>query len=380
MDKDVAVIGLGQTQYRPIDNVHNSTEMVLEAVERALDDASLELAEIDGVVTSSIDLWDGRTASNFYLTEVVGSVLKPETRVAGDGTLAVYQAAINLMAGGYEKVLVVSSCKGGEADHEAISNWVFDPIFQQPLGLDYLAAAALQARHFLDHYGVSPEACAGVVTKNRGNGAKNPRAMFQEAVSLEQVLDSGVRATPLTELDVAPLGDGACALVMARKEAVDRSRHRPVWLEGMASVLGAHYLGDRPLYKDETLKKAAAKAYRMAGVEDPARNLDVVELSEYYSYQELMWSESLGLCPFGQGADLLLSQETRPGGAIPINPSGGLLSGAPFVVAGMSRVLECVWQLRGQAGGVQLAEVSKALAHGTTGPCGQGHCVLILGN
>ncbi|MBU1742785.1 MAG: thiolase family protein [Proteobacteria bacterium] len=379
MDNEVAIIGLGQTEYRPVNPHQNATEMVLDAVELALADASLELADVDGVVTASIDLWDGRTASNFYLTEVVGSVLKPETRVAGDGTLAVYQAVINLLTGEYEKVLVVSSSKGSEADHEAISNWVFDPIYQQPLGLDYLVAAALQARAYMNQYDVSPESWARVVTKNRANGAHNPRAMRQKVVSLEEVLDSGMRASPLREPDVAPTGDGACALVMARKEAVDQSRHRPVWLKGMANVLGAHYLGDRPLFKDETLQMAAIKAYRMAGVDDPRRDLDVVELSEYYSYQELMWSESLGLCPFGQGADLLFSGETGREGKMPVNPSGGLISGSPFVVGGMARVLECAVQLRGEAGGAQLQKISRALAHGTTGPCGQGHCVLILG-
>lgn len=380
MDAKVAVIGLGQSEYLSRNTLQNTTETVLGAVQAALKDASMELAEIDGIVTASIDLWDGRTASNFYLTEVVGSVLKPETRVAGDGTLAVYQAAINLLTGNYNKVLVVSSCKGSEADHDAISNWVFDPIYQQPLGLDYLTAAALQANQYMHQFDVSPEALARVVVKNRANGALNPRTMLRQAVSLEEVLDSEILATPLRALDVAPLGDGACAMVLAREEAVDESRHQPVWLQGMANVLGAHYLGDRLLGQDETLIRAAAKAYSTAGVNDPRRDLDVVELSEHFSHQELMWSESLGLCMAGEGADLLLSGETGIGGQIPVNPSGGLLSGNPFVVGGMARVLECVLQLRGQAGKVQIENASKALAHGTTGPCGQGHCVLILGD
>ncbi len=380
VDTNVAVIGLGQSEYLSSNTIQNSTETVGDAVQMALRDASTELAEIDGVVTSSIDLWDGRTASNFYLTEVVGAVLKPETRVAGDGTLAVYQAAINLLTGKYKKVLVVSACKGSEADHDAISNWVFDPIYQQPLGLDYLTAAALQADQYTRQFGVSPESMARVVVKNRANGALNPRTMLRKAVSLEDVLGSEMRATPLKELDVSPVGDGACAMVLAQAEAVDESRHQPVWLQGMANILGDHYLGDRALGQDEILQQAATKAYRMAGVDDPCRDLDVVELSEYYSYQELMWSESVGLCEFGAGADLLYSGETQIGGKIPVNPSGGLLSGNPFVVSGMTRVLECALQLRGQAGDVQVDNVSKALAHGTTGPCGQGHCVLILGN
>lgn len=379
MGNAVAIIGLGQTVYQPENRLLNSSEMVLEAVQLALQDAGLKLNEIDGIVTSSIDLWDGRTASNFYLTEVVGAVLKPETRVAGDGALAVFQAAINLLSGNYQRVLVVSSNKGCEADHEAISNWVLDPIYQQPLGLDYLTTAALQAHRYMNLYGITGEALAEVVVKNRANGAVNPRVMLNKAVSLDEVLGSEMRATPLRALDVAPSGDGACALVMVHDDMVDKFKHQPIWIQGMACVLGSHYLGDRNPGRDEALVRAAEKAYRMAGIQYPRKDLDLVELSEYYSPQELIWSEALGLCPYGRGAELLRSGATHKEGDIPINPSGGLLSGAPFVVAGMARVAECVLQLRGEAGGPQVPHPSKALAHGSTGPAGQGHSVLILG-
>lgn len=379
MNKEVAIIGVGETAFSAGNSLQNSSEMVLDAVEAALRDASMDLGEIDVVVSASIDLWDGRTASNFYLTEVVGSVLKPETRVAGDGSLAVFQGAINLLAGSYCKVLAVSVNRGSESDHEAISNWVFDPIYLQPLGLDYLSAAGLQAKQYMNQYGVDPESFARVVVKNRGNGVHNPRGILQTAVGLDEAMNSEMRSSPLRALDIAPTGDGACALVMVRKEAVARSNHDAVWIQGMGHVLGAHYLGDRSLAEDEALREAAKKAYQMAGVNDPRRDMSVVELSENYSYQELMWSEALGLCELGKGAELLLSGETHRGGTIPVNPSGGLLSGNPFVVAGMARVAECVLQLRGEAGGVQVPDVSRALAHGTIGPCGQGHCVLILG-
>ena len=79
MDERVAIVGLGQSGYSLRNALQNASEMVLDAVELALEDAAISLAQIDAIVTSSIDLWDGRTASNFYLTEVVGSVLKPET-------------------------------------------------------------------------------------------------------------------------------------------------------------------------------------------------------------------------------------------------------------------------------------------------------------
>ncbi|MGQ9655610.1 MAG: thiolase C-terminal domain-containing protein, partial [Thermodesulfobacteriota bacterium] len=139
-----------------------------------------------------------------------------------------------------------------------------------------------------------------------------------------------------------------------------------------------YYLGERDLTDPVALVKSAKKAYEMAGIADPRREIDVVELSEYYSYQELLWSEGLGLCERGQGGRLLDSGSTQIQGPIPVNPSGGVLAGNPFTVAGLVRVAEAYLQLKGQAGEHQVEGAKTALAHGTTGPCGQQHCVMIL--
>ena len=116
----------------------------------------------------------------------------------------------------------------------------------------------------------------------------------------------------------------------------------------------------------------------MAGITNPLREIDVAEICEQYSYQELLWTEGLGFCGGGDGGKLVDAGVTSMGGELPVNPSGGMLSGNPTMVAGMTRVTEATLQLRGEAGGRQIPGAKTALAHGFTGACGQHHCVLVL--
>ena len=377
---NAVIIGVGQTAYEPAKPSQAIPEMVLEAVERALADARIGMEAIDAVVTASVDLWDGRTASNIQVTEVVGAVMKPEARVAGDGLLAAIHAAMTVGAGAYGAVLVAAHCKMSEGQHWTCSNWAVDPICQQPLGLDFLSAAGLQARAYEQRHGVGASHWARVVEKNARNARANPLAPRGPDRSAADVLASSVIADPLRALDAAPATDGACVLILASPErARSLGVEKPVALLGAGYACEAHYLGDRELTATDALGAASGRAYTMAGIESPLRDVQVVECSEAFSYQELLWSEGLGLCGPGQGARLLEEGITRPGGRLPVNPSGGMLGGSPFVVAGLARFAEAVLQVRGDAAGRQVAGVRRAIAHGTHGPAGQHHSVVVVG-
>ena len=118
----------------------------------------------------------------------------------------------------------------------------------------------------------------------------------------------------------------------------------------------------------------------MAGVTSPEKEIDVAEIADEYSYQELLWMEGLGLCGRGEAGKLIDAGVTEIGGKLPVNSSGGMLAGNPNIVAGMARVAEAVLQLRGEAGEKQVPGASVALAHGTTGACGAHQCVMTLSN
>lgn len=374
----VAVVGVAQTPYAP-GQKETIPELVYAAVQGALADAGIGIDAVDHVVTASIDLWDGLTASNIAITEVVGAVMRPEARVAGDGLLAAIHAYMVAASGHHDIVLLVAHAKCSATDHWAASNWTFDPVYQQTLGLDYLVAGGLQADAYCSAYGIERRHLAAVVVKNRANGSGNPVVRGVTPVTAGAVLAAPLLAAPLGELDCAPATDGACALVLAAAPVAGRFP-RAVWIQGLGYCQDAHYLGDRALAEPRALVRAARRAYGMAGISHPRQQLSLAEVSEPFSYQELMWMEGLGLAEPGQAWRMVLDGLTQRDGSFPVNPSGGFLGGSPHVVGGLARLAEAVLQVRGEAEGRQVAEVSRVVVHGTTGAAGQSHAVMVVGS
>jgi acetyl-CoA C-acetyltransferase len=379
----VGVIAVAQTKYSDLRQDVGFGELAYEVVHQVLEETGLRFTEdgtgIDATVTSSHDQWSGRTISQLDVEDVVGGHYGTEEKVVGDGAQAVAYGAMQILGGDHSCVLVMSYCMESITEGPIIENIGFDPLYQRLLGLDFVSAGALQAQRYMHRFGITTEELAKVVVKNRGNAANNPYAQEPLELTVEDVLKSRMLAYPLRELDAKPISDGAVALVLASEERAGKLTDRPVWITGIGSCYEAHYLGNRDLADCDALTAAAKRAYKMAKIADPVKELDLAEISEHYSYQELLWSEGLGFCEKGEGGSLINRGLTEMRGELPINASGGVLSGVPATVAGATRVAEAVLQLRGEAGSHQVERATVALAHGTTGACGQHHCVLILG-
>ena len=384
MAERVAIVAVAQTKYHPNRNDVNEGEMAYEAIEKVLQETGLTFADdgtgIDSSVTCSQDFWDGRTMSNLNIISYDGSHLGTEDKVAADSTNAIYCAFGQILSGFHDIVLVISHCKESQSDRSIIENCAFDPIFMRPLGFDFLTAAALQARRYMHKYRVTAEQFAKVAVKNRGNAKNNPVAQEPMDITVKDVLRSKVLVDPIRLLDTKPTSDGACAMILAREEKARKLTARPVWITGISNCYETHYLGDRDLAECDALVSAARRAYEMAGISNPVKEIDVAEICDEYSYQELLWMEGLGFCGRGEAGKLIDAGVTQMGGQLPVNPSGGMLSGNPTVVAGMARVAEVALQLRGEAGKRQVPGASIALAHGVTGICGQHQCVMVLSN
>ncbi len=383
MAQKVGVVAFAQTRFESAKDELEIAELVYEVVEEVLSKSGLTFGGdskgIDATVSCSQDHWDGRTISSQPVCDVAGGHLRPEEKVAGDGALAVYYAALQILSGHYQRVLVVAHCKESHAPAPLIENAGFDQLYHRQLGVDFTAAAALQANEYMHRYGVTREQCAQVVVKSRRNAKNNPYAQPLPGVSVEDVLAAPMLADPISTLDAKPGADGACALILASEAAARRLSEKPVWLLGMGCRYDAHFPGQRILSNPAALTLAADMAYTMAGITSPADEIGLIELSEYYSYQELMWIEGLGVCAPGEAGGMTASGATDLGGRLPVNPSGGLLSGVPVTVAGLNRVVEVARQLRGEAGTSQVNGVRRAVAHGTSGVCGQAQCVLVFG-
>lgn len=374
----IAIVGVAQTPCKRANKESTHYDLIYDVTNRALADAGYTLDDIDNVITVSNDFWDGRTISSMAIQEAAGAHDKNVSTVEGDGAFGAFYGAMRTL-GGFSTTLVVAHSKGSEGDSNMITNGMFDPVYHRPLGIDAVSSAAIQANAYQSRFGITPEQCARVSVKNHANARNNPYAQLPLDLSIEDVLQSRMIADPLKLLDCSPIGDGAAAIIIANEAAASRSRTKPVWVRGVAHCAEAYFLGDRDLADPKALKDATTRAYAMAGISDPLAEIDVVELYDAFSYMELLWLEGMGFCDAGQGGALIDKGTTRMDGFLPVNPSGGVLSAHPVLTAGMVRIIEAALQVRGDAGDRQVANAKTALAHGINGPCGQSHCVWILG-
>ena len=376
MDR-VAIIGLAQTKYQRY-NPASHAELAYEVTCNALEDAGLSIDDVDNTVTVCNDFWDGRTISSMAITEATGSHRVPTTNVEGDGTYGALMGLMRILSGHHRVTLVVAQSKPSEGIPSVITNAMFDPVYERMLGLDAINSSALQMRRYMSKFGVTEEQCARVSVKNHGNARNNPYAHLPLDISVEHVLRSRVLADPIKLLDASPMSDGACAIVMADESMAKKKGRKSVWIKGVGHCADAYHLGDRDLADTAALEAAAKRAYDMAGVNDPMKDIDVAELYDAFSYMELMWMEGLGLCRQGEAGAIIDRGVTEMKGNLPVNPSGGVLSAHAVQVAGLARIAEAVLQLRGEAGARQVDGAKVALAHGIEGACGQGHCVFVL--
>jgi acetyl-CoA C-acetyltransferase len=376
----VAIVGIGQTGYRAaaLDRVYY--EHVYEAARLALADAGLDRGDVDTVICSGWDAVDGRTISDMHTTMAAGGYLKDSSHVGEDGIMALAYAYLRLASGLFDMALVAGHGHA-ESSFETVSHVVFDPLFLRPLGQSHLVSLALQACAYSERHRVSEEHVARVVVKNRKSGIGNPRAHLRSQVTVQEVLDSDLISYPLRALHCPPQSTGGVALILAGEHAVRRVTLNPVWITGIGWAIDGYDLGSKDVARLSSLAMAAERAYRMAGITDPLRELDLAEVHDITAFHEIMVYEALGLVPEGRGASLAEEGVTGAGGDLPVNLSGGVLSTNLYGASGLVRVAEAALHLRGQAGQQQVQGARRALAHGMSAPSGahaRTDCVVIV--
>ena len=379
MDR-AAIVGVGMTAIEKNKIRDGFADMAWEAVNLALDDAGMTIDDVDNVVTTSNDFWDGRTISCMAVSDASGAHDKNVSCVEADGTFGAFYGLTRVLSGAYGTTLVTAHSKGSESVSSLITNAAFDPIYERAIGMDMISACAMQASAYMHRTGTTAEQIARVSVKNHGNARHNPKAQLPMDLSIDEVLASEMICDPLHKLDCSPVSDGCCALIIADEARAKDAAKQPIWIKGTAFCADAYHLGDRDLSRAAALSQASRKAFSMAGISDPSTQVDVAELYDAFTYQELMWLEAMGLCADGQAGRELEAGAFEIHGRLPVNPSGGLLSGHPVIAAGLIRMAEVVRQLRGEAGGAQVKDPKVGVAHGVNGLCGQSHCVWILSN
>lgn len=374
MSSGVAIVGVAQTRYEAAKDHLAYNELVYEVVAQLLRETGVKMAEIHSQVTASQDMFDGKTISSMSVAEVVGGYLNSEAKVAADGLQAVLYGAARVLSGSYEYTLIAAHAKESESHRPAVTVSMFDPFTQRPLGLHDAIASGLHAQRYLHVSGLAAADLAELSRRRHQDAKKNPLAQRAGDFSTKQILGSPQVAGPLREMMVSPISDGACAVLLASADKAKAFGKRAVWIAGMGNCTDAYWT-ERDLGTARALELAGAKAYRDAGIGDPAKDLDVAEISARCAHEEPLFAHSLRL--FDGEAQQWMEQPGK-GKGVAVNPSGGAITGNPTSVAGLTRLAEAYLQLSGQAGEHQVPGARTALAHAADGICGQGHSVVIL--
>jgi acetyl-CoA C-acetyltransferase len=366
MGRHVGIVGLGQTHHSRRRTDVSQVGLAREAVDRALADANLTMEDIDSVVVATGPvLFAAVNQPEKWLVDAIGATLKPVVRVtSGGGTgLAGALSGYYQIAGGFaERVLVVAYDKLSEGALQYSISTLYDPFWGREFAVGIMGFSAAYWRARMDVLGHTEEAAAMVAVKNRKNAIKNPYAHVKKEVTLEEVLNSKPLAWPIKLLDVPPISDGAAAIVLASEKAAAKSTDRPAWIRGIGYFCEADNAPERSLLISEPLAIAVRHIYRAAGITNPRRQFDVVEVQEPYTCFELSYYESLGLCAPGKAAELIASGATQVDGDIPVNPSGGCAGANPIGAAGLIRVIEAAAQVMGKSGDIQIPGAKLALA------------------
>lgn len=383
MNGRIAIVGVGHAGFAPITAGISYKELMFEAATRAYDDAGVDpRADVDSFVCCSEDLLEGTSIFDEYVPDQLGAAQRPVQTVAADGLFGLATGVMLIRSGVASVVAVEAHSKVSDVRSlGAIEAFALDPVFNRPLGVSTLAIAGLEMNAFLERTGLTEEHCAMVAAKNRTNALDNPRAAYPAALATEDVDDSSPVSWPLRELEVAERADGCVVVVLAAEERARDLSEAPVWVLGVGWSSGSPTLESRLWGEADATTRAAEAAYRRAEISDPAEEIDLAEVDDLFAFRELMHVEALGLAAAGDVAGLLEDGELDPDGDLPVNVSGGSLGqGNLFEANGLARVLECVEQLRGEAGERQVDETYVALAQAARQVPSTSAAVAVLAN
>lgn len=365
----VAVVGIGQTKHSATRGDVSMAGLVREAAQRALADAEMTWSDIDAVVIGKApDFFEGVMMPELFLADALGCEGKPMFRVHTAGSVGGSTAIVasQLVSSGiHERVLTVAFEKQSESE----AMWALSlPIpFTPPLHAGAGGYFAPHVRSYIrrakapDHVGIL------VALKDRQNGLKNPYAHLHEPdITFDSIKDSLMLWDPIRYAETCPSSDGACALVLGSEKVADEAAaqgRKPAWIQGTAMRSEPTLSAERDTVLPLGGALCAADVYKQAGVTNPRKEIDAVEMYVPFSWFEPMWLENLGFAEPGEGWKMTEEGATALDGDLPVNMSGGVLCTNPIGASGMLRFGEAAMQVRGTAGDHQVDGVRKAVGH-----------------
>ena len=388
--RDVVVIGAGLHRYG-IFPEKTTVDMGTEAISLALKDAGMAWKDIEAAYCGTMQpgVSGGHAICNKMGFTSLGITLVENASASGSS--AFREAYLSVASGENDIVLAfgidnlgaqlqavppvskqpqpkpenVVPPESKQSQPEPENGERVDSKFKKVLPVQYFAALA---QHYMKEYGVTREQLGQVSVKSHFNASLNPYAHFQKPCTLEQANNARMVVDPLTVLHCCPMDDGAAAVIVCAKETAKK------YTDKLCPTVAASVNRSTPPDGDFLItltRLASQEAYKKAGI--GPEDLDLIELHDAFTIEEIIYLESLGLCEMGQGGKLVEDGVTAMSGKHPINTSGGLISmGHPVGPTGVGQVAEILWQMRGQCGKRQILKpVNYALAHmvGAGGVC-----------
>lgn len=357
--RPVYVVGIGLDRYQRI-SARPYIEFGLIAIRAALADAGIRWPDVESFYlgTALLGMAPGRAMIKHLGT--TGIPIAQVENASASGSTSFRQACLDV-ASGLTDISLASGVDKPALIPRAESGSPGDLIGKMLAPVNHFA---LLANQHCELHGVTHEQLAAVAVKNHRNGSKNPFAQRQKERTLEEVLAPPYLAGLLNRLHCCPIGEGAAAVVVASEDAIERlnlSAERSVRV--LASVSRSERLYDAGENWDVALtRETTEQAYRDAGV--MADQLDVIELHDAFTIEEIIYAEAMGLSQQGQAAGDISAGEFDIGGRCALSPSGGLLSmGHPIGPTGVGQIAEITRQLRGEAGDRQQPNAKTGLAH-----------------
>lgn len=355
----VAVLGTGHTKFM-FYSPKTEVEMLAEASMDAIQESNLKSKDIQAIFCGNVlgDFSEGQGMVQSYLADDIGCFNVPASKFEGacaSATMAIRDAFMWVASGFYDIVLAGGTEKA-TAMGTSLATRTFamfgDSRYEYPAGFTFPGVFGMLAHLYSDHNKVPlkklKEQMALVSVQSHYYGKDNPNAQFRKEITVEQVLKGFMVTSPLQLLDCCPFSDGAAAIVIASEDIAKKLVSKPVYIAGVgqasAGKISSQY---KYLPRIRSREIAVKQAYDMAGL--GPKDIDVCELHDCFSIASIIAAEALGFAEFGKGGELWEKGETKIGGRIPINISGGLKSkGHPIGATGASQVYEIAHQLRGE--------------------------------
>jgi len=378
----VAIVGVADTEVGVLPG-RTPMELGVEAALAAIADAGLEKNDVDGLVTCN-----AMAQPMMYHAEATAEYLQIFPRYciaagAGGGTtFSIIHHAASAIATGMADVVVVAmadAMRSGLTRDQAmlVQASTGHPEFEQPYGPTVPAYYALIAQAHMAEFGTTQEQFASIAVACRAHAARNPAAQMRDLISVEDVLESRMIADPLHLLDCSLVSDGGSAIVLTSSERAADMKQTPIYLLGAGEGHSHEHISAARNLTTSAAKQAGQRAFEMSGLRPT--DMDFAQLYDCFTPTVLVELEDLGFCNKGEGGAFVESGALLPGGSLPVNTHGGLLSHShPGNPGSMFALTESVWQLRGEASGRQVANSKNALVHAQGGIMSS-HTALVLG-